>query len=245
MDPLHHFHLHPLIHLPHIGPIDISPNMATISMWLATVAVFLLIFLASKKVAIVSKGVAAVVEVLIEFIKDQIVLPMMGKHGLPYLPFIATLFFFIWFCNLSGLIPGLFTPTSNINVTATMALIVFFSVHVTGVRLHGFFRCFAGWVPKGVPGALAPVLFIIEIPSAFAKPFSLALRLFANMFAGHVVLLIFLGMIITYKSLLIAPFPVLGAVIILILELLFTSLQAYIFATLSALYLSDAVHGGH
>lgn len=219
--------------------------MAVISMWISMVLVFLLLYTASRRVSMISKGIHAVVEVLLEFIRDELVLPMMGKEGIPYIPFIATVFFFIWFCNLSGLIPGLYTPTSNINITATLAIIVFFAVHITGIRKHGFFHYFKGWVPKGVPGFLFPFLFIIEIPSSLAKPFSLALRLFANMFAGHVVLLIFLGMIITYKSILVAPFPVLGAMIIMVLELLFTALQAYIFAILSALYLSDAVHGGH
>mgnify|MGYP003681882779 CR=1 FL=1 len=245
MDPLHHFRLHPMIHLPHIGPIDPSINMAVISMWVATALVFVIFFLASRKVSLVPKGIQNFVEVIVQFVRDEFILGIMGKEGMPYLPFILTLFVFIWFCNLSGLIPGFFTPTSNIFVTGTLAVMVFFVTHGIGIVRHGPFKYFKGWVPKGVPAALAPVLFIIEIPSAFAKPFSLAVRLFANMLAGHIAILIFLGMIIQYKSLIIAPFPVLGCVIIMILELLFTALQAYIFAILSSLYIGDAVHGGH
>lgn len=245
MDPLHHFHLHSIIHLPHIGPIDPSINIAVISMWVATALVFVLFFMASRKVSLVPKGIQNFVEVIVQFVRDDIVLTMMGKEGLPYLPFILTLFMFIWFSNLIGLVPGFFTPTSNIFVTGTLAVMVFFVTHIIGIVKHGPFKYFKGWVPHGVPKALAPALFIIEIPSAFAKPFSLAVRLFANMLAGHIALLIFLSLIIQFKSLIIAPAPVLGATIILTLELLFTSLQAYIFAMLSALYISDAVHGGH
>lgn len=223
---------------------DISINKAVLTMWLAAFIIFMLLFITSRKAKIVPKGVQNIMEVFIEFVKDDIVLTMMGKEGLTWLPFLTTVFFFVLFMNILGIIPGLYTATSRLLITATMAISIFFIVHITGVRKHGL-GYINNFVPSGIPVVIVPFLFIIEIISSLAKPFSLAVRLFANMFAGHMILGAFIGLTIMFNSLIIAPLPLLGAVLISGLEIFFSAIQAYVFTMLSAMYISDALSSHH
>lgn len=243
---LEHFVLHPILELE-IAGIDMSINIAVISMWVSSLIAFLLVFAASRKVAMIPQGrLVNFVESIVEFAYNNFIEENIGKEGRKWFPFLFSLFMFIWFANLIGLVPGFFTPTSSVFVTATLAfLIVFPSVHLYGIKKHGFINYMKSFVPHGVPGAIAPFLFVIEIISAFAKPFSLTVRLFANMFAGHLVLLTFIGLILEFKSFLIAPLPMLGGILVMGLEILFTAIQAYIFTSLSSMYIADAIHGGH
>lgn len=243
---LEHFALHPLVHLEVAG-IDMSINMAVISMWVSSFLAFLLIFAASRRVSLIPQGrLLNIVEAIVEFVYSSIVEENLGKKGKKWFPFLFSLFMFIWFCNLIGLVPGFYTPTSSVFVTATLAfLIVFPTVHIYGMVKHGPVKYLKSFVPHGVPAPIAPFLFVIEIIGAFAKPFSLTIRLFANMFAGHLVLLTFIGLILEFKSVIIAPMPMLGGILVMGLELLFTSIQAYIFTALSSMYIADAMHGGH
>lgn len=243
---LEHYELHSIIPIE-ISGIDISINIAIISMWLSSLLLFLLVFAASRRVALVPQGrLTNFVEVIVEFAYENFIDEYMGDKGKKWFPFIFSLFIFIWGANLMGLVPGFFTATSSIFVTATLAfLIVFPTVHVYGMLKHGFFRYMGSFIPSGVPIIIAPFLFIIEMIGALAKPFSLAVRLFANMFAGHLVLLTFLSLILEFKSFIIAPMPLLGAVLVTLLEILFTAIQAYIFAALSSMYIADAMYGGH
>lgn len=243
---LEHFTLHPLFHLE-VGGLDLSINLAVISMWVSSLFFFLLVFAASRRAALVPQGrLINLVEAIVEFAYSNFIEEYMGEEGRKWFPFIFSLFTFIWGANLIGLVPGFYTATSSIFVTATLAfLIVFPTVHIYGIKKHGFIKYIRSFVPHGVPVFIAPFLFIIEIIGALAKPFSLAVRLFANMFAGHLVLLTFIGMILEFKSFIIAPMPMLGAVLVMMLEILFTAIQAYIFAALSSMYIADAMHGGH
>lgn len=247
IDVLEHYRavFHPLIHIKLLG-IDLSINMVVITIWLAVILVALFIFLAGRRTTLVPNALQSIVEYAITFIRDNIVLEMMGKEGLPWVTFLTTIFLFILFNNLLGLIPGLATPSSSIYFTATLALIVFFSVHITGIYKHGPIKYVRTVVlPSGAPIWLAFLFVPLELISALAKPFSLMVRLFANMFAGHAVLLVFLGLILLYKSYLIAPFPLVLSVVVGLLEVFFKFLQAYIFTILSAMYIGDAIHGGH
>ncbi len=244
MHLLEEFELHSLINLELFG-VDLSINKAVIAMWIASFLVFLLLYLAARRKELVPRGLQNVMETLVQFLREEVVIGMMGKEGLPWFPFIATLFFFILGCNLIGLIPGSFTPTSNIFVTATLAMVVFISVQLAGIYKHGLLGHIGGWIPRGVPVAVAIIMFPIEVISQIAKPFSLAVRLFANMLAGHLVIISLLGLIFLFKSYLIAVFPVLGAVAIFMLEIGFSLIQAYIFTVLSAMYIADAIHGAH
>lgn len=243
---LEHFVLHPIIPLE-VGGLDLSINLAVISMWVSSFLAFILIFSASRRVSLVPKGrLVNFVEAIVEFAYNNFIEENIGPKGKKWFPFLFSLFMFIWFANLIGLVPGFFTPTSSVFVTATLAfLIVFPTVHLYGIKKHGFLNYMKSFVPHGVPAAIAPFLFIIEIISAFAKPFSLTVRLFANMFAGHLVLLTFIALILEFKSFIIAPMPMLGGVLVMGLEILFTAIQAYIFTTLSSMYIADAMHGGH
>lgn len=236
---------HPYVELKIFG-IDMSINMVIITLWLAVFLAFAFIFLAGRRPKLVPGRLQSMGEYVVTFVKDGIVLETIGKEGLPWVPFLTTVFLFILFNNLLGLIPGLATPTSSIYLTATLALMVFLSVHIVGMVKHGPFKYWRAVVlPSGAPVWLAFLFVPLELISTLAKPFSLMVRLFANMFAGHAVLLVFLGLILLYRSYLIAPFPLVLSVIVGALEIFFKFLQAYIFTILSAMYIGDAIHGGH
>jgi F-type H+-transporting ATPase subunit a len=243
---LDHFILHPIIPLE-IGGLDLSINLAIISMWVSSFLAFILVFVASRKVSLIPQGrLVNFVESIVEFAYNNFVEENIGPEGKKWFPFLFSLFMFIWFANVIGLVPGFYTATSSVFVTATLAfLIVFPTVHIYGIIKHGFIKYLKSFVPHGVPGLIAPFLFVIELISALAKPFSLTVRLFANMFAGHLVLLTFIALILEFKSFIIAPMPMLGAILVMGLEILFTAIQAYIFTTLSSMYIADAMHGGH
>jgi len=144
---------------------------------------------------------------------------------------------------LLGLVPLLAGPTTNINVTAALAIIVFLTVQVTGVVKHGPLGYLKSMIPSGVPLPIAVFLFPVEIVSQFAKPFSLAVRLFANMFAGHAVMLLIISLIFLFKSYLILPLPIIGNTAIMMFEIFVAFIQAFVFTYLSALYIATAQEG--
>lgn len=215
------------------------------SMLAACLIIFLIFFIASRRAKMIPSGLQNALEAMVDFLKIEVVFENIGPEGKTWLPFIVTLFFFILGTNLIGLIPGSFSATSNINVTATLAIIVFFSIQVQGVIKHGFFKYIKSWIPAGVPVFIGVFMFPIEFVGQIAKPFSLAIRLFANMFAGHVILGTFLFLIIEFKSYVIAPFPLALAVAMSGLEILFSFIQAYIFTILSSMYIGAAIHPEH
>ena len=191
-------------------------------------------------------------EVLLVYIRDQVARPSIGKHDADkYMPFLWTIFFFVLFCNLFGLIPFLGSPTGSLAVTGVLALATFGVVLWTGISKLGFLGFFKAQVPHmDLPFALAlvivPMIFAIEVLGLFMKHFVLALRLFANMFAGHLVLAVLLGLIaanwesnIVY---LVAPASIFASIGVNLLELFVAFLQAYIFTFLSALFIGAAAH---
>jgi F-type H+-transporting ATPase subunit a len=244
MDLLHHFELHPLVEI-HLFGIDLSITKAVLVMWIACALLLLLSILATRRSRLIPSGIQNIMESIILFLRNSLVLDTMGQAGLAWFPFIATLFLFILMCNLLGLIPGSFTPTSNINVTAALAIVVFLSVQVVGIYKHGIFRYIKGFIPSGIPLWILPIMVPIEIISQFAKPFSLAIRLFANMLAGHGVILVFLFLILSMKSYILAILPLTGVVVMSAFEIFVAGIQAYIFAILAALYLEAAIHLEH
>jgi F-type H+-transporting ATPase subunit a len=181
-------------------------------------------------------------ELLVEFIRN-IILDTMGHEGMKFFPLIATLFLFILFCNLLGLIPGTYTVTSQIIVTGVFAVAVYGLSVVLGFMLHG--AKFLGiLVPPGTPGWLLPLMIPIELVSQLARPISLAVRLFANMTAGHTILGVLFGLAIG-GGLLIGWLPFAFTIAMNGLELGIAFIQAYIFTVLSCVYLGDAItlHG--
>jgi F-type H+-transporting ATPase subunit a len=232
----------------------VSITNAVLTLWIASALVFLTMTLAGRMGKLVPKGLQNMMESLVSFAKNTLVVEIMGEDGLVWFPFIATLFFFILFCDLLGLVPKMFTPTSNINVTATLAVIVFICSQGAGILKHGIGGYCSTFVPKGMPGGIAGLvlkgfMIIIEIISMFARPFSLAVRLFANMTAGHLVIMVFISMIFMFQGTLIkvfiTPTSVVMAVVMMAFEIFVSVLQAFIFAILASIYISLAVHPEH
>ncbi len=224
--------------------IDLSITKHVFFMWLVSlILVVLLYFVArSYRKQVVPHGVANLIEVFVVFIRDEIVLSVIGKEGLKYLHYFLTLFFFILLCNLFGLIPYGATATGNLAVTGGLAFLSFILIQLAGIKKHGLISYYKGLVPHGVPGFVAPVMFIVEFLGLFAKAFALTVRLFANMTAGHIVILSLIGLIFVFKSVLVAPISIAFAIFINLLEILVAFIQAYIFTMLTALFVGLSIH---
>jgi len=248
-------HLQPHVIIPlKIGSLDISITNAVISIWVASVLVFLTLTLAGRIGRLIPRGLQNLMESLVNFIKQSLIHEILGEEGMIWFPFIATLFFFILFCNLLGLVPKMFTATSNINVTATLAAMVFILTQGAGIAKHGLIGYSKTFVPKGMPGGimgkiLIGFMIIVEIISQLARPFSLAVRLFANMTAGHMVILVFISMIFMFQGVIakvfVTPMSVIMTVVMMAFEIFVSLLQAFIFAILASIYISLAVHPEH
>ena len=233
--------------LPPVFGVDITPTKHVVFMWLAALLVLItfLVISGSYKKSLVPKRLANFFEVFIIFVRDEIAEPTLGRGYQKFLPFLLTLFFFILFGNFLGLIPFSATFTSNIAVTATLAILSFLMIQLGGIRQNGFFGYFKGLVPHGIPMWLLPLMIPVEMLGLFTKPFALAIRLFANMIAGHTVILALLGLIFFMGTIFIAPVSVAFAVFIYLLEILVALIQAYIFTMLTSLFIGMAVHQEH
>jgi F-type H+-transporting ATPase subunit a len=236
--PLHPFELHEWIPIS-LGGFDISINKAVVMMWVVVslAAVFMVIAGSARK--LVPGKLQSIAELMVDFIRSMI-LDTMGKEGMRFFPLIATLFLFILFCNLLGLIPGSYTVTSQIIVTAVFSCVVYGISLVMGFLIHGI-KFLGILVPPGTPGWLLPLMIPIELMSQLARPISLAVRLFANMTAGHVILGVLFGMAIS-GGLLIGWLPFAFTVAIYGLEVGIAFIQAYIFTILTCVYIGDAFH---
>jgi F-type H+-transporting ATPase subunit a len=236
--PLHPFELHDYIQI-NLGGFDISINKAVIMMWVVVGLISVLMIMAGSARRLVPGKLQSLAEMMVDFIRG-IILDTMGKDGLKFFPLIATLFLFILFCNLIGLIPGSYTVTSQIIVTAVFACTVYALSLVMGFILHG--GKFLGiLVPPGTPAWLLPLMIPIELISQLARPISLAVRLFANMTAGHVILGVLFGLAVS-GGLLIGWLPFAFTIAMNGLEVGIAFIQAYIFTVLTCVYLGDAFH---
>ena len=215
----------------------------------AIVAVISVIMIyGSSQRAVVPGRLQSLAEMIYEFVASTVT-GVMGKEGMTFFPLVFSLFMFVLTANMLGMIPGSFTVTSHIIVTAAFAFLVIGTVLVYGIIKHGshFFGLF---VPSGVPGWLLPFMVLIEAVSFVSRPISLSLRLFGNMLAGHIALKVFGGFVVALvaaggAATIIAPLPLLLAVALTALEFLVAFLQAYVFAILTCVYLNDALHPGH
>jgi F-type H+-transporting ATPase subunit a len=186
------------------------------------------------------RGLQAFMEPLILYVKDEIVYPNLGKKTDKFLPYLLTVFFFILFNNLFGIIPifpGNANVTGNIAVTMTLALFTFFAINLNGNK-HYWKHTF--WMP-GVPVFVRPILAVVELMGMIVKPVALTIRLFANITAGHIIILSLVSLIFIFESLTMAPVSFIFVLFMNCLELLVAFLQAYIFTMLSALFISMAV----
>ena len=238
LNPLNQFEIKPLIQLPHIGGIDFSYTNSAFFMTLAVVLATAFVVLSTRRAALVPGRWQSMAELSYEFIANMIE-ENAGTEGMQYFPYIFTLFMFVLFGNLLGMVPYAFTYTSHIIVTFAMAAVIFVAVTVIGFKRHGlhFFTLFA---PKGVPWVVLFLLVPIELISYFIRPFTLSIRLFANMLAGHAILAVFAGFVAALGIFGIGPLAM--DVGLILLEFLVAVLQAYIFTILTCLYLNDAIH---
>ena len=242
----------------HIGnfALDISPTRHVVMLWIAALLCIVTTLLALRahnrrtREGKAPSGLGNGLEALVLYLRNEVVLPNVGAHGNGYVPFLLTLFFFILFANLLGLIPYGSTATGNISVTATLAIITFIVVEVAGIKAQGkaYINTIVFWphdMSLGMKLFISPILTPIELIGKFTKPFALAIRLFANMTAGHIVLLALISLIFTFGSWLLVPVPILMALAISLLELFVAFLQAYIFTLLSSVFIGLIREGAH
>ena len=244
-DPIHQFVVSPLFS-GEMGAASFTN--ASLFMVIVSLAVTFLMVVGTSSKDIVPGRLQAAAEMSYEFVAST-VRGTMGQEGMRFFPFVFSLFMFVIFSNIIGLIPYTFTVTSQIVVTFAFAAMVIGIVIVYGVMRHG--SHFLGlFVPSGVPAALLPFIVLIEIISFVSRPVSLSVRLFANMLAGHITLKVFGAFVAMMLSggafaALMSPLPLLAIVLLTAFELLVAVLQAYVFAILTCVYLNDAIHPGH
>jgi len=224
---------------------DISFTNSALFMVLAIAVSCGFLVFAMRPASIVPGRMQGLAEMMYEFVAEM-VRSNVGNEGRPYFSFIFTLFMFILFSNLIGLIPYSYTVTSQIVVTFAMALFIFIGVTIIAVVKHGF-HFFSFFIPSGAPKALLPLIFVIEVISYFIRPVSLSVRLFANMLAGHTMLKVFGGLAVMIAGA--GGVFVAGSILPLVaiigltgLEVLVACLQAYVFTILTCMYLNDAIH---
>jgi len=241
-NPLAQFLIKRLVPL-HIGNVDISFTNSALFMVAAGAVLTVLMLAATRKAALVPGRWQSLPEMLYEFVAKNLINDNIGPEGQRYFPFIFTLFMFVLLGNLLGLIPYSFTFTSHIVVTFGLAIFIFIAVTVIGIARHGL-HFFTLFVPAGVPKPLLILLVPIEVLSYCIRPLTLSIRLFANMLAGHTMLVIFAGFVAPLATFYWLPglFPILIDVLLYFLELLVAVLQAFVFAILTCLYLNDAIH---
>jgi F-type H+-transporting ATPase subunit a len=235
--PLQQFEIKPIAPIE-VGGVDISFTNSSLFMVIVITAVTLFLVLGMRKRAMVPGRWQSMAELSYEFIAG-LIRENVGHEGRAYFPFVFTLFMFILFANIIGLIPYSFTVTSHIIVTFALAAVVFLGVTVIAILKHGV-KFFGFFLPPGAPIYLAPLMVPIEVLSYLARPVTLALRLFANMMAGHTLLKVIAGFVVLLGLFGIAPLAVLVA--LFLLELIVAILQAYVFAILTCIYLHDALH---
>jgi F-type H+-transporting ATPase subunit a len=263
-DPSHEFEQHAWIPIE-IGPLDLSITKAVAYLFLGTAVTILIgIGLMRWRLGVEPDRRQTVGEMVYDIAQTQI-----AEQGLPakaigrWFPYVASLFLFIWTLNILGFIPlplsdekvtvfgvelptlGIYAATSSISVTLTLALMTFVFTHVEGIRENGPVRYFKSWVPE-VPKAMVPFIAVLEVLGQFMRLISLSVRLFANMLAGHILILTFIGLIFVLETLFLAPVSVLVGTLFYLFEVVIVvSIQAYIFAALSAIYIGSAIEPEH
>ncbi len=231
-----------------LGPLNLPISKHLLMMGIAALILLVVFPLLIRSR---SRGLAPfrlMLEMVVLFIRDEIVVPSMGSKGMAYMGYFSTMFFFILLMNLMGLVPYGATATANVSITAGLALTSFFLINFAGIREQGLLGYLGHLVPKGVPGWLYPLMFPIEILSLLTKTFALCIRLFANMVAGHIVILSFISFIFIFGTLGaavgfgVAPISVGLVLFTMLLEVFVAFLQAYVFVFLTAIFTGAAMH---
>lgn len=239
--PLEQFTIEPIVKFE-IGGTDLSFTNSSLWMLITALTLIGFVVIGTQRRALVPGRLQSAVEYFYQVVADM-VRDNVGSAGRPYFPFIFSLFMFILFGNLLGLIPGAFTFTSHLAVTFAMSAFIFIGVTIIGLITHGL-KFFSLFFPHGAPIVSAPVLIPIEIISYFSRPISLSVRLFANMTVGHVLLKVIGGGVVALGGFFVVPglVPFAALVAITMLEVMIAVIQAYVFAILTCVYLNDALH---
>jgi F-type H+-transporting ATPase subunit a len=250
----------------HLGPIDLSINKAVVYLWVgAAVTILLGIWIMRFGLSLRPSRRQTTGESVYELVQTQIAegnLPAKAIHR--WFPYVAALFLYIWVLNIVGFVPlpisdehfhiagvslptfGVYAATANLSVTLALALVTFLSTHFEGFRYHGVRRYLKSWIPSGVPKGLLFLIVPLEVISQFMRLISLSVRLFANMLAGHMLILVMLGLIFIFESLAIAVIAVPVATAVYIFEVaIVVTIQAFVFALLSAIYIGGAIEPEH
>src|ERR1700683_4593615 len=248
INPVEQFEIKNFLPIATLGGHEIAFTNSALFMLIIVGGVSALLIGATAPRAVIPGRLPSGAELSCEFVANTL-RSSAGTEGMRFFPFVFTLFMFVLAANLIGLIPYSFTVTSQIIITATLALLVFFIVVGYGFRRNGlhFLNLF---VPKGVPIYILPAIVVIEVLSFVSRPISHSVRLFANMLAGHITLQVFAGFIIMLAGFGVvgwvgAAIPLLLVIMLTALEFLVAFLQAYVFAILTCIYLNDAIHPGH
>ena len=234
-----------------LGPLSInfSPTKHLVYVILASLVVGLTFLLVARAVTRAhaqgkpAKGFAGAMEATTLYIRQEVILPNVGHHGEGYVPYLLTVFFFILVCNLIGLVPWQATATGNIAVTGALALIAFIVIEISGMRALGFngYMKTIFFLPAGLPTIMKPIILVIMTPieliGKLAKPFALAVRLFANMTAGHALVLALIGLTFTFQSFIVGAGASVMATAIMMLELFVAFLQAFVFTLLTSVFI--------
>jgi F-type H+-transporting ATPase subunit a len=264
-DPQHEFLLEEWIPI-HIGPLDMSVNKAVVYLWLGGLAtIFVGIWLMRFGLSLRPGRRQTTGEAIYDLVQSQIAESSLPRKGLAlWFPYVASLFLFIWILNLVGFIPlpisndtyevfgvnvptlGVYAATANLSVTLALALVTFLATHFEGIRYNGVARYLKSWIPEGVPKPLLALIVPLEVISQFMRLISLSVRLFANMLAGHMLILVMLGLIFIFSSWFLIPISVLAGTVIYLFEVgIVVTIQAFVFALLSAIYIGAAIEPEH
>jgi F-type H+-transporting ATPase subunit a len=241
-NPMTQFNVHRIGPEIKVGAFDISFTNASLFMIISSLAILLIFNIGSKKNSLLPNKIQLLAELSYTFI-SKMISDTAGSKAKPYFAFIFSLFMFVLFCNMFGMIPYTFTVTSHIIVTFVLASFIFIGVTVIGFIKHGF-GYLKLFVPSGVPAILLPLIVVIEIISYLSRPVSLSVRLFANMMAGHTMMKVFGGFVISL-GIVGGWLPLSFSVALTGLEILVAFLQAYVFAILTCIYLNDALNLHH
>jgi F-type H+-transporting ATPase subunit a len=254
VEALHELNVQTVVSIPKVGPFDFSITNAVIYMWFSAFVVFLLFYIAAKRMKKEPDGLQTVAEALLGFATGHLT-GQIGEKGKKYYYLVLTLFTYIMLTNLIGLIPKPislkpYTPTTNINVIFALALSVFMVTQYQGFHRHGARGYVRSWLtPPGVPKVLkAPlngIFLLVHILGEFFKPISLSVRLFGNTIAGHLIILVMLGLLLQYASAIVVIPTFLFVVIMTGFEIFVAFIQAYIFSLLSVVYIESAIYAGH
>lgn len=235
-NPLAQFQVEKLIDI-NFGSIDISFTNSSLYMVLATFISIVFLLFATKKKSLIPNRTQVIAESIYNFVIEMIK-SSIGNEGNKFFPLVFSLFIFIFMCNFLGMTPYSFTSTSQVAVTLSLAMICFITVTIFAIVRNGFGGFFHMFLPSGVPMWMAPVIFLIEFFSFLIRPITLSVRLFANMVAGHVLLKVVAGFVISL-GIIFGVFPFLFSTIMIGFELFVAALQAYIFTILICAYLGE------